>query len=120
MEAACRGAKQADGVTIGILPGPDASEANRYVDIPVATGIGEARNAVITRSASAVIAVGGSYGTLSETGFALQFGKPVIGLATWEMEREGHAPVPIVRAETAEEAVREALAHLQEGTGPSA
>jgi len=113
MEAACRGAKQAGGVTIGILPGPDASEANRYVDIPIATGIGEARNAIITRTASVAIAVGGSYGTLSEISFALGFGKPVVGLGTWAMGREGHPPAPIIRAETAEAAVRQALAQLQ-------
>lgn len=112
MEAACRGAKRSGGLTIGILPGVDASEANPYVDIPILTGIGHARNAIITRTAEAAIAVGGSYGTLSEIGFALGFGTPVIGLQTWTMEREGHPPVPIIRAETAEEAVRQALACL--------
>jgi len=112
MEAACRGAKRSGGMTIGILPGADASEANPYVDIPILTGIGYARNAIITRTAEAAIAVGGSYGTLSEIGFALGFGTPVIGLQTWTMEREGHPPVPIIRAETAEEAVRQALTCL--------
>jgi hypothetical protein len=112
MEAACRGAKQAGGLTIGILPGRHAEQANPYVDIPIVTGIGEARNAVITRTAQVVIAVGGSYGTLSEIGFALGFGTPVIGLATWRMERDGHPRAPVVRAQTAEEAVREALARL--------
>lgn len=112
MEAACRGAKEAGGITVGILPGRQASEANPYVDIPIATGIGEARNAIITRTADVAIAIGGSYGTLSEIGFALGFGKPVIGLMTWSMERAGHPPVPIIRTETPEEAVREALARL--------
>jgi len=116
MEAACRGAKGAGGVTVGILPGPDPSDANAYVDIPVATGIGEARNAIIARTADVAIAVGGSYGTLSEIGFALSFGTPVIGLRTWMVEREGHSPVPIVRAETAEEAVEQALARFRRGT----
>ena len=109
MEAACRGAKSAKGLTIGILPGTDRSEANPYVDIPIVTGIGEARNAIIARTAQAVIAVGGSYGTLSEIAFALSFGTPVIGLGTWEAKREGHPLAPIVHAATPEEAVKRAL-----------
>jgi hypothetical protein len=112
MEAACRGAKRAGGATIGILPGPDASEANPYVDVSIVTGIGEARNAIITRTAEVAIAVGGSYGTLSEIALALGFGIPVIGLATWRVEREGHPPAPIIRVESPEEAVRQAMAHL--------
>jgi uncharacterized protein (TIGR00725 family) len=110
MEAACRGAKSADGLTIGILPGTGRSEANPYVDIPIVTGVGEARNAIITRTAQAVIAIGGSYGTLSEIAFACSFGAPVVGLETWEMQREGHPPPPIVRATSPEEAVTRALA----------
>lgn len=112
MEAACRGAKQADGLTIGILPGSDDSDANPYVDIAVVTGLGDARNVIIARTADAAIAVGGSYGTLSEISFALVFDKPVVGLGTWSMEREGHPPTPIVRAETPQGAVREAMARL--------
>lgn len=114
MEAACRGAKEAGGTTIGVLPGPDASEANPYVDIPIVTGIGEARNAIIVRTAQVAIAVGGSYGTLSEIAFALGFDTPVIGLRTWTVEREGHPPAPIIRVETAEQAVRQVFAHLQD------
>jgi uncharacterized protein (TIGR00725 family) len=110
MEAACRGAKSANGLTIGILPGKSWSEANPYVDIPIVTGIGEARNAIITRTAQAVIAIGGSYGTLSEIAFALSFGTPVVGLGTWEVGREGHPPPPIVRATSPEGAVTRALA----------
>jgi uncharacterized protein (TIGR00725 family) len=110
MEAACRGAKAAGGLTIGVLPGTHRSEANPYVDIPIVTGIGEARNAIITRTAQAVIAIGGSYGTLSEIAFALRFGVPVVGLETWKMEREGHPPTPIVYAPTPEDAVVQALA----------
>jgi len=110
MEAACRGAKQAGGLTIGILPGTDRSQANPYVDLPIVTGIGYARNAIITRTAQAVIAVGGSYGTLSEIAFALGFGTPVVGLQTWTMQREGHPQVPISYASGPEEAVRQALA----------
>jgi uncharacterized protein (TIGR00725 family) len=110
MEAACRGAKAAGGVTIGILPGTDRREANPYVDIPIVTGIGVARNAIIARTAQAAVAVGGSYGTLSEIAFALAFGVPVVGLGTWEVQREGHPPAPIAYAATPEEAVARALA----------
>jgi len=113
MEAACRGAKRAGGVTVGVLPGLDAGEANPYVDIPIVTGMGEARNAIIARTAEVAIAVGGSYGTLSEIALALSFDRPVVGLKTWVMEREGRPSVPIVRAETAEAAVKEALARLR-------
>lgn len=110
MEAACRGARSAAGLTIGILPGVDRSEANSYVDIPIVTGIRCARNLIIARSAQAVVAVGGSYGTLSEIAFALSFGVGVVGLGTWEVEREGHPPAPIVYAATPEEAAARALA----------
>jgi uncharacterized protein (TIGR00725 family) len=110
MEAACRGAKAAGGLTIGILPGTDRGEANPYVDISIVTGMGEARNTIIARTAQAVIAVGGSYGTLSEIAFALAFGVPVVGLGTWGARREGHPPVPIVYTATPEEAASQALA----------
>jgi len=109
MVAACRGAKSAGGLTIGILPGMDASEANPWVDVPIATGLGEARNVIVVRSAEAVIAVGGAYGTLSEIAFALQWGKRVVGLGTWELARAGVPDRGIVRAKTPEEAVAEAL-----------
>ena len=110
MEAACRGAKSAGGLTIGVLPGTSRSAANAYVDIPIVTGIGEARNAIITRTAQAVIAIGGSYGTLSEIAFARGFGTPLVGLGTWEVRREGHPDAPIIYAAAAEEAVAQALA----------
>jgi hypothetical protein len=113
MEAVCRGAKGAGGLTIGILPGVSRRQANPYVDIPIVTGIGEARNAIITRTAEAVIAVGGSYGTLSEIAFALAFGTPLVGLGTWLLEREGHPALPVVYVETPEEAVQEALARAR-------
>jgi uncharacterized protein (TIGR00725 family) len=86
MEAACRGAKQAGGLTVGILPGSDRSDANPYVDVALPTGLGEARNALVVRAADAVIAIGGGYGTLSEIAFALKAGKRVIGLDTWDIE----------------------------------
>jgi len=86
MEAVCRGAKDASGTTIGILPGFDRTEANRFVDVALATGLGEARNALVARAADALIAVGGSYGTLSEIALALRAGKRVVGLSTWDIE----------------------------------
>lgn len=80
MTAAARGAKEAGGVTIGILPGPSAETANPHIDFAVATNMGQARNAVIVHTADALIAVGGGYGTLSEIAMALKIGKPVIAL----------------------------------------
>ncbi|KKK60906.1 hypothetical protein LCGC14_3019690, partial [marine sediment metagenome] len=71
---------------IGILPGEDTSLANPYVSVPVATGLGIARNVIIARTADALIAVGGQYGTLSEIAHALQLGKPVAGIGTWDIE----------------------------------
>ncbi|MCI0495902.1 TIGR00725 family protein [candidate division KSB1 bacterium] len=84
MEAACRGAKKGGGTTIGMLPTADKFAANEFVDIPIVTGIGEARNSIIVRTADALIAIGGKYGTLSEIAFALAFGKPIVGLQTWQ------------------------------------
>ena len=86
MEAACRGAKEAGGLTVGILPGSDSSDANPFVDVVVPTGLGEARNALVVAAADVVIAIGGGYGTLSEIALALKAGKRVIGLGTWEIE----------------------------------
>jgi uncharacterized protein (TIGR00725 family) len=86
MEAACRGAKSSGGTTVGILPGIDRADANPYVDVVIATGLGEARNALVVNAADAVIAVGRGYGTLSEIGLALKGGKRVVGLGTWEVE----------------------------------
>jgi hypothetical protein len=110
MEAACRGAKAAGGTTVGILPGTDHREANAYVDIPIATGMGEARNVIVVRSADAVIAVSGGYGTLSEIGLALKMGRPVVGLSTWALGREGTLDSAILEAEAPEQAVELALA----------
>ncbi|MFQ6112549.1 MAG: TIGR00725 family protein [bacterium] len=86
MEAACRGAKKKNGTTIGILPGSQKSEANPFVDIPIVTGMSDARNIIIVRTADAVIAVDGEYGTLSEISFCLKFKVPVIGLKTWQVD----------------------------------
>jgi uncharacterized protein (TIGR00725 family) len=86
MEAACRGAKSRRGPTLGILPGTDRGAANGWVDIAVPTGMGEMRNALIVRSADALVAIGGGPGTLSEIALALKGGKPVVGLASWDIE----------------------------------
>ena len=104
MEAACRGAKSAGGLTVGILPGDDAVSANPYVDIAIATGLGEARNAIVARTARAVVAIGGRYGTLSEIGFALKSGLPVVGVNTWVLPS-----APIVCVDDPIEAARRAL-----------
>lgn len=80
MEAAARGARQAGGLTVGILPGSDPADANPHIDVPLATGMGEMRNALIVRAAGAVIAIGGGWGTLSEVALAQRIGTPVVGL----------------------------------------
>jgi uncharacterized protein (TIGR00725 family) len=109
MEAVCRGARSAGGLTLGILPGRDRREANEHVEVAVPTGMGEMRNALVVRSADAVIAVGGAYGTLSEIALALRAGKPVVGLGTWELVRDGHPDEGIVRADSPRQAVETAL-----------
>ncbi len=109
MEAACRGAKSADGTTIGILPGSDPAEANAGVDIPICTGLGYARNVIVVKTGRAVIAVGGAYGTLSEIGHALGDGQKVVGLRTWDLSREGSADGAIVWAADPADAVDKAL-----------
>jgi len=85
MEAVCRGAKEKNGVTIGILPGDDRKEGNEYLDYIIITGIGYARNAMVALNGDIMIAIDGHYGTLSEIAYALEFGKPVYGLMTWEI-----------------------------------
>lgn len=107
MEAACRGAKKEHGITIGVLPGTQKTDANKYVDIPIVTGLGEARNSTIVRTADVLIAVGGRYGTLSEIAFALAFGKSVVGLKTWENIKG------IAYVETPQEALKAAFRLLK-------
>ncbi|HXD59695.1 MAG TPA: TIGR00725 family protein [Thermoleophilaceae bacterium] len=104
MEAACRGAKEAGGSTVGILPGRDRAAANDHVDIAIATGLGEARNALVVRAADVLIAVGGGYGTLSEIALALKSGTPVVGIGSWEL-----AGRPLKEARDPREAVDLAL-----------
>ena len=103
MEAAARGAREAGGRVVGILPGSDAGAANPHVEIAVATGMGDARNAIIANTADAFVAVSGGHGTLSEIAFALKRGKRVVSLDSWEGDPA------IVPASTPEEAVRRVL-----------
>jgi len=110
MEAVCRGAKSEGGLTVGILPGQDASMANPWVDIPVVTGMGEARNVAVVKSSQAIISIGGGYGTLSEIAYALKSSIPVIGLNTWSLSRNGMEDDSIIRVHSAAEAVDRAIA----------
>jgi uncharacterized protein (TIGR00725 family) len=103
MEATARGAHAAGGIVVGLLPGRDRTEANGYLTVALATGLGEMRNPLVVRSADAVIAIGGAYGTLSEVAFALRTGVPVVGLGTWDLDDVLVAPGP-------DEAVELALA----------
>jgi len=103
MEATARGVHAAGGIVVGLLPGRDRTEANGYLTVALATGLGEMRNPLVVRSADAVIAIGGAYGTLSEVAFALRTGVPVVGLGTWDLDDVLVAPGP-------DEAVELALA----------
>jgi len=109
MEAACRGAASEGGLTIGILPGNSPDDANPHVRIPIVSGIGYARNIAVVKSAEAVIAIGGSYGTLSEIAYARQSDIPVIGLNTWSVSRNGQTDDSIIVAKDPTEAVDIAL-----------
>jgi uncharacterized protein (TIGR00725 family) len=114
MEAACKGASDSSGLTIGILPGEHRETANPYVKIPVVTGMGYARNAIVAKSGQAVIAIGGGYGTLSEIAYARQAGIPVIGLNTWQLSRHDINDGSIAIARSAEEAVSLAISRIME------
>jgi uncharacterized protein (TIGR00725 family) len=102
MEEAARGAKQANGLTIGILPGPLPQEANPYIDIPIATGMGYSRNSLVVMNSDVLIAIDGQFGTLSEIAYGLVHGKKVIGIETWDISG-------ILTVDTAEEAIELAL-----------
>jgi uncharacterized protein (TIGR00725 family) len=105
MEAASRGAREEGGLVVGILPGVSPAEANPWVDVPVATGLGYTRNSLVAMNADAVIAVDGEYGTLTEIAYGKIHGKKVVGLGTWDVKG-------VVVAATPEEAVRLALEGL--------
>ena len=113
MAAAARGAKELGGHTVGILPGPSIDGANAYIDFPIATAMGHARNVIIANTAQVLIAVAGSYGTLSEMALALKIGKEVIAL-------QPQFCIPGVRtAISPQEAVKEALALIEKGHAPA-
>ncbi|MGH2634885.1 MAG: TIGR00725 family protein [Actinomycetota bacterium] len=109
MEAAAGGATEAGGKAVGILPTTSRLEGNPYLTVAIATGMGEARNAIVVRTADVVIAVHGEFGTLSEIALALKMGKPVVGLGTWELAKAGEAVPAIVPAASPEDAVAKAL-----------
>ncbi len=106
MEAVSKGVKAEGGVTVGILPQEHKRNANEYIDIPIVTGLGIGRNVIIARTADAVIAIGGEYGTLSEIAFALQLGKPVVGIRTWDIK-------DVISADNAEDAVKKVFDILE-------
>lgn len=108
MEAVAKGAKANGGTTVGILPGADAEAANPYIDIPLATGLGEMRNFLIVRAAQALIAIGGGIGTLSEIALAQRIGRPVVGL-----HDSFRNAVDIPRVESAEAAVAWAMERVR-------
>jgi uncharacterized protein (TIGR00725 family) len=99
MEAASRGARSRRGRTVGILPGDDRDAANGWVEIALATGLGELRNGLVVRAVDAVVAIGGGHGTLSEIGLALRIGRPVVGLGTWEVHGVEHVSTPAMAIE---------------------
>jgi len=105
MEAACEGVSSAGGISVGLLPDIEWDAANRFVTIPIATGIGEARNALVARAALAIIAIGGSYGTLSEIAFGLQFGRPVLTLLD-------PSPIPGTRSMGSAEAALDSVCRI--------
>jgi len=104
MEHAARGARSAGGLTIGLLPGDDPDEANPYIDLAIATGLGHARNAVLARS-DGVVALGGGLGTLSEIALALRNGRPAIGIQTWRFDRDARVEPELPIADNPKDAL---------------
>jgi uncharacterized protein (TIGR00725 family) len=113
MAAAARGAREAGGQTVGLLPGTDSHDANRYLSVALPTGLGQARNAVLVHAADGLISVGGSWGTLSEIAFAMRAGKPVVCLHGWRVTDADGRPVSLVTADSPADAVARLLAALE-------
>lgn len=114
MAAACRGAVEAGGSTLGLLPGEDADAANSWVTVVVPTGLGEARDVLVVRAAAAVVAIGGGWGTLAEVALALRSRVPVLGIGTWELRPptgpdDGARVLPVADAEAAVDLLRTAF-----------
>ena len=112
MTAASRGAREAGGHTLGLLPGMERKDANPWIEVPVVTGLGQGRNLLVVSNADAVIAVGGEWGTLSEIALARKMNRPVVLLHSWSLTNSQGEPVDLPTAQTAEEAVRLALAAM--------
>jgi uncharacterized protein (TIGR00725 family) len=117
MAAAARGARAAGGRAIGVLPGSDARTGNEYLSVALATGLGQLRNGLVVGAADAVIAVGGSWGTLSEIALAVRTAKPVVVIHGWQIRDEAGRAVPITTAEDAEAAVALVLQALPAAEG---
>lgn len=113
MEASAKGARRGGGLTIGVLPTGNKADANPYIDLPIATALSTARNLIIVRTADAIIAVNGSYGTLSEMAHAFDLGKTVFALRTWPMEKAGVDPKLFVPVSSPREAVDRALEYAK-------
>ncbi|MGM0368705.1 MAG: TIGR00725 family protein [Actinomycetota bacterium] len=110
MEAACKGAKEENGLTVGILPSGDPNTANKYVDLKIPTGMGYARNVAVVLSGDAVIAIDGSAGTLTEIGYALTYSKPLIAIDSWDIKPFYSKDRPdIIKASSCREAVEIAI-----------
>jgi uncharacterized protein (TIGR00725 family) len=116
MTAVARGAREAGGTTVGLLPGADRSSGNPYLTVALPTGLGEGRNLLLVRASDALVAVGGGYGTLSEIALALRTGVPVVGLATWGLTLASKPVAAFPLAETPEEAARLALGAARDRT----
>ena len=116
MEAACRGAQKAGGLTVGILPGSDPADGNSFLSLIFPTSLGHARNALVVQAGQVVIAIGGGYGTLSEIAFALSMKRPVIGIGTWEAYNRVF-DADILYVDSAEDAVKHALHFLSVNPG---
>jgi uncharacterized protein (TIGR00725 family) len=110
MEAASKGAAEAGGTVIGVLPTLSPADANPYVSHAIATGIGEARNLAVVASGEAVIAISGEWGTLAEIAYARKIGRPVVAMQSWTLRNRSDTDLGIVEVETAEQAVSTALA----------
>ncbi len=108
MDASAKGAKEAGGITVGILPGDNRIGVSKYLDVSLPTGIGEARNVLVVKAADVVIAIGGEYGTLSEISHALKMNKPVIGLKTWDIGKDEFGIPRIIKADDPISAVEKA------------
>ena len=112
MEHAARGARAAGGLTVGLLPGEDTDEANPYIDIAIATGLGHARNAIVALTADGVVALGGGLGTLSEIALAVRNRRPAVGIQTWRFDRPGRTEPVLPTAANPKEALDWLFAHM--------